>query len=422
MKARLIITAVALACLTAGGNALADCAADSTVQETQQRYARAQQLEQAGNVEAAFNAYYAAQDYTCDPNPVEASAARRAAPLALQLGSAAEKSGNFEKAFDFYERGGHYAAADRALMAWARANPDSPGVFKKAHDVLDERAMPAFSANNKVRLGVTGAYTPDPRNLTEVLAMPARGFERALQKESAAFSEEYLRGILQRTQTRPEDPTDFAATQAWVNAQQPFVQKWSKYPGGDPLKASREALSLARTWASTTPDQAAGTKWQAQRNQRIEERIATLTKSYSGAPELLAAAIDYQGDFLTEDYKANETRMNVIRAQAGQLGDGANAKQRYALAAEYYNVARLDEKAQAARDAMQKLAMTRMQPQIDQAQQQAERMKQEFSDPAKVKAMQEEALAMQKRIQEQQRANAKSNAKKADDLESELGM
>ena len=422
MKSRLLITAVALACLTTAGNALADCATDSTVQEVQQRYARAQQLEQAGNLEAAFNAYYAAQDYTCDPNPVEASAARRAAPLALQLGSAAEKSGNFEKAFDFYDRGGQYVAADRALMAWVRANPDNPAVFTKARSVLDERALLAFSANNKVRLSVTGAYTADPRNLTEVLAMPAKGFERALQKESTAFNEEYLRGILQRAQTRPDDPTDFAATQAWVNAQQPFMQKWSKFPGGDPLKASRDALGLARTWATVTPDQALGAKLQAQRNQRIEERVATLTKSYSGAPDLLAAAIDYQGDFLTEDYQANEKRMNAIRAQAGQLGDAANAKQRYGLAADYYRVAGQDEKAQAARDAMQKLAMTRMQPQIDQAQQQAERMKQEFSDPAKIKAMQEQAQAMQKRIQEQQRANAKSNAKRADDLESELGM
>lgn len=422
MKSRLLLCAVALACFAATGTALADCAADSTVQQTQQRYAKAQQLEAAGNLEAAFNSYVAAQDYTCDPNPVEGPAARRAAPLALQLGGAAEKSGNFEKAFDLYDRGGQYAAADRALMAWARANPDSPGVYGKAREVLEDRALGAFAANNKARLAVTGAYTPDPRNLTEVLAMPAKGFERALQKESTAFNEEYLRGVVQRIATRPEDPTDFAATQAWANAQQPFVQKWSKFPGGDPLKASRDSLGLARTWAHAAADQAEGDKLLAQRNQRIEQRVATLTKSYAGAPELLAAAIDYQGDFLTEDPTAKEKRMDTIRMQAGQLGDTANGKQRYALAADYYSVAGQDEKAQAARDAMQKLAMAKMQPQIDQAQQQAERIKQEYSDPAKVQAMKDQALAMQKRLQEQQKANAKTNAKKADDLESELGL
>ena len=39
-----------------------------------------------------------------------------------------------------------------------------------------------------------------------------------------------------------------------------------------------------------------------------------------------------------------------------------------------------------------------------------------------IQQMMKQAQAMQKRIQEQQRANAKSNAKRADDLESELGM
>jgi hypothetical protein len=45
-----------------------------------------------------------------------------------------------------------------------------------------------------------------------------------------------------------------------------------------------------------------------------------------------------------------------------------------------------------------------------------------FSDPQKVKEMQEQARALQKRMQEQQQTNAKSNAKKADDLEKELGL
>jgi hypothetical protein len=39
-----------------------------------------------------------------------------------------------------------------------------------------------------------------------------------------------------------------------------------------------------------------------------------------------------------------------------------------------------------------------------------------------VQAMREQALAMQKSLQEQQKANAKTNAKKADDLEKELGL
>lgn len=49
-------------------------------------------------------------------------------------------------------------------------------------------------------------------------------------------------------------------------------------------------------------------------------------------------------------------------------------------------------------------------------------MQKAFSDPQKVKEMQERARAMQQAIQAQQQANAKANAKKADDLEQELGL
>ena len=66
--------------------------------------------------------------------------------------------------------------------------------------------------------------------------------------------------------------------------------------------------------------------------------------------------------------------------------------------------------------------MTKMQPSIDAAQRHAEELKKEYSDPAKVQAMREQAEAMRKSMQQQQQSNAKSNAKRADDLESELGL
>jgi len=53
---------------------------------------------------------------------------------------------------------------------------------------------------------------------------------------------------------------------------------------------------------------------------------------------------------------------------------------------------------------------------------QAEDMQKAFSDPEKVKEMQRQAQEMQKAMQAQQQANQKTNAKKADDLEKELGL
>jgi hypothetical protein len=303
-----------------------------------------------------------------------------------------------------------------------RANPDNPSVFSTAREAFDYRSMPAFAANNKARLAVTGDYQPDPKNVAEVMAMPAKGAERAFQKEASLFDEEYLRAYMQRIESRPEDTTDTATVQAWSNSQQAFARKWSKYSAEEPLKGSLSALELVQRWASATNDRALSDKIEAQRNQRLEQRAATLIKSYANAPVLLEAAISYRAAIHTENDGAKQASIAAIKSQADKLGDAANASRRYALAAEYYGLAGQDAKAQAARDTQQKLAMAKMQPQIDQAQKQAEQLKREYSDPAKVQAMREQALAMQKSLQEQQKANAKDKGKKADDLEKELGL
>jgi hypothetical protein len=408
---------VAIACFAASANALADCAADATVADVRASYAKGQQLERDGKLPGAFLAYVAAQEYTCDPNPVEADAARRAAPLAATLGAEQEKKGHFEKAFDIYDNGGRYADADRALMALVRANPDSTYVFGRARSALENRALPAFHSNNKVRLAVTGAYHPDAKHLAEVLAMPAKGAERAFQKEAAAFNEQYLREFVQVTQSTPDDATDFEAMQAAQARFTAFAQKWPN----DPLKASRDALSLAQSWASAAPDKAVSEKIEAQRKQVLEQRVATLLGKYAGAPKLIEAAIDYQLA-VNLDYEVNQQRVAAIKSQAARLGEDAEKRQRLMLAAEYYSVADQREKAQAVRDRQQQQAMARMQPTMDAMQKHAAELQKQYSDPEKIKAMQAQAEAMRKSLEQQQQANAKTNAKRADDLEKELGM
>jgi hypothetical protein len=53
---------------------------------------------------------------------------------------------------------------------------------------------------------------------------------------------------------------------------------------------------------------------------------------------------------------------------------------------------------------------------------QAEALQKQYSDPAKVQAMRDQARAMEARFRQQQQANAKRGAKKADELEKELGL
>lgn len=398
-------------------NAQADCAGPNLA-DKKRSYERAQGYEKEGKQELALRAYAEAQGYACEPhNPYEADAARRAAPLGLTLGAAAEKSGEFRRAYELYEAGGHFAAADRALVSLARANPDAPRVFTEVLDVLEDRSLPALQSNNEAALAVTGPYAPNPAHLAEVLTMPAKSAERAFQKEANAFSEQYLREFVQLIQSRPDDLTDVAALQTANSAHQAFARKW----GQDPLKISLDALALVHSWSVATRDESLRDRLGAQRKQRLEQRAMTLAQKYSGAPKLLEAAVDYYHSPGVES-GTYDSAIAKVKSQADRLGDDANAKGKHMLAVEYYGVAGQDAKAQAARDAQQRLAMAKMQPSLDAAKRQAEELQKQYSDPAKVQAMREQAEAMRKSLQQQQQSNAKTNAKRADELESELGL
>ena len=413
---RAIRAVIAAASFAIALQAQADCAGAS-VKEVQQSYATAQKLDRAGKMREALGAYAAAQEYTCETNPVAVPAAKRAAEIALPLGQEMEKKQDFEAAFQIFEDGGHYAAADRALMKWVRANPDEPSAFGRAREVLQYHASEAFQSNNKTQIGVVGKYTADPKNLEEILRMPPMGVERAFKAEMSAWNEQYLRDLADQVQARPEDLTDMAAVQRYSASQQAFAQKWPK----DLLEASRDALSLASAWASASNDDALKKKTDTQRAQRIEMRVNTLTKSFNRVPGLLDEAIDYQMMQNVDD-AVRQSKAKSIRLQAAQLGDQAQAQGRFTLASEYYRVARLDAKADAAQEQARQAAMTKMQPQMDQMRKQAEDMQKAFSDPEKVKEMQRQAQEMQKAMQAQQQANQRTNAKKADDLEKELGL
>jgi hypothetical protein len=314
---------IALACSAVSANAFADCGASATLDSTRAAYNKALQLEREGKLPGAFTAFIDAQETTCESNPIVADAARHAAALAATLGAAAEKNGDFEKAFRIYDAGGQYAPADRALMALVRARPDTPYVYETARRTLESRSLPSFQSNNKIRLSITGAYRADPENLVEVLAMPGNGAARAFQQDAAAFNEQYLREFVQLTQSTPDDPTDFEAMQAAMARHEAFARKWRN----DPLKASRDSLNLAQSWASVAADKAVSDRIEAQRKAVLEQHVALLTKTYSGAPQLLEAALDFQLS-INVDYAMNQQRASAIRSQAAQLGDDASAKHR----------------------------------------------------------------------------------------------
>jgi hypothetical protein len=418
MNHKITTAALLLGALLSAGTAFADCPGPF-VRDMKRAYDNAKASESLGKREDALFFYHGAQGSVCENNnPYEADAAKRAAPLGLELGAAAEKRGDFDKARQLYEAGGHFAAADRAFMQSIRPKALEPGAYKSGKDHFYNRTETWFAQNNAAALKVTGAYRPDPKLIAEVDAMPAKGIASAIQNEAANFNEELLRDYVQVAQAQPDDPTDANALQRMISAQQAFTQKWKS---NGSVKTSQEALQTLRTWSITVEDKNLAATVAAKVAQISEQRATTLRQKYFGAPQFLRDAMDYY--FLpASDNSTVEPKVAVVRAQALKLGDEANAKNRYGLAGAYYDVADADDKAEAVRERGRQAAMKKMQPSIDQMRKQADAVAKEFGDPAKVAEMQRQGEVARKAMQEQQAGAKANNRKGAADLEKELGL
>jgi hypothetical protein len=423
MNRKLNVAALFLSAALLCPPAFADC--DGTNDDAKRLLAEGKAAEAQGKKQQALFKYQAATGYFCENvNPYAPEAAKRAAPLGLELGAAAEKAGELDSAKQLYEAGGHYAAADRVFMQTVRADADNAGIYEAAVSHFNNRREQWFYSNNKAAHAAVPGYKPDPKLLAEVDAMPARALERLTKKEAAAFNEQFLRDYVQTVQAMPDDPTDSAGMQRALATHQTFVEKWK---GEDLVKTSRETLRALRFWALKSHDPEFANTVNARTSQLVMLRASTLREKYNAAPKLLEDAIDYYHVLGTEDSKAR-AEIAATRAQALKLGDEASAKQRLALAANYYSAANQPEKARAARERNQQLVMQKMQPSIDQARKQAEEMQKQFGDPAKVEEMRRQAAAAAKAMQEHQgsaqtqAARKEANRKSAEDLEKELGL
>lgn len=404
--------------LMAVNSAWADCAADATISDVKQAYARGQQLEKAGDARGALGAYVAAQEYTCDPNPVAADAARRAAVIAKPLGDAAKAKGDHAAAFDFYERGGHFAAADQALVARIHQAPDDSTLYAESLRHTRYRALPAFQANEAVRIKVTGAYTLDPDLLKVVETMPVKATERALAAEDAAFDEAWMAEYVALMNGRPQNPADFGALQEFAGTMQAFQARHRKDPLQDPL----DAMAQLRKWESQVIDNTLAATLARRRAGRAEARATLLAQKYAAAPKLLELAIDYLGHS-SGDSSAQRPRVLKVRHQAEALGDAAVAAKRYQLAIEYFSVAGASNKEDAANAQLQAMARQQMQPSIEAMQREAEALQARFSDPQMIAEMQRQAQEAQRALQsgaKDRKPQAAGNS--ADDLAAQLGL
>jgi hypothetical protein len=418
MNHKITTAALLIGGLFCVSTAFADCPGPF-LRDVKRAYENAKAADSKGKKEDALFFYHGAQGSVCEgANPYEADAAKRAAPLALELGSAAEKRGEFDKARELFEAGGQYAAADRAFMQTLRAKPYEPGSYTSGKGHFNTRSEGWFLENNAALIKAAGAYKPDPKLIAEVDAMPAKGIDHYFKTEAANFNEDFLRDYVQIAQSRPDDPTDAAALQRMISTQQAFINKWKR---DDFLKTSRDALDTLRTWANVVEDKSLSANVSAKVAQISEQHATTLRQKYFGSPQLLSDAMDYYR-LPVSDNSLVDSKIVAVRAQALKLGDEANAKNRYELAGAYYDVADADDKASAVRERGRQVAMKKMQPSIDQMRKQADALAKEYSDPAKVAEMQKQAEAARKAAQAQQAGAKANNQKAAGDLEKELGL
>jgi hypothetical protein len=408
MNKLLAIAATCALALAAIDAARASCAADSTLPEVRKAYANGQAHERAGRNEEALRSYLAAQAYICEPNPVEADAAARAAAVARPLAETAEKKGDVERAYSAYESGGHYAQADRIMLGMLRAQPDSPVAYDRANDHFRQRTETWFPVNNKARIAAAGAYRLDAKIQQEIAAWPAKACERALGREAQAFSEDFLRDTVKLYQARPQDLADFAGLESLQTEGAAFHQKWPT----DRVADSHELLELALAWAGRIADATARGQLIARVRGVVGQRALTLVQKYFSAPKLLESAIAYYAEL------DEKSKIEDIRTRAAQLAAEAEKRNALLTAKDYYAVAGNEAKEKEVQARAEANARQKMQPTMDAMQRSAEEMRKAYSDPARVEEMKRQAEEMKRAMQKQQAQGGKS----AEDLEKELGM
>ncbi|MBU0910936.1 MAG: hypothetical protein KKF22_00175 [Gammaproteobacteria bacterium] len=140
------------------------------------------------------------------------------------------------------------------------------------------------------------------------------------------------------------------------------------------------------------------------------------SRDYAQSHEVLRVALSF---YLQAD---RDDLVQKVRVQALAAGDKAMAAHHYHRASQFYNLAEQDEKMDLAE---QKLAEQREQLSLQmagQSQQQIDAMKALANDPEKLKAMQQNALKVQKELEQKQQQQQQKFGEETDTLAEELGI
>lgn len=422
MKSILIKIAGAIALGLVAHISLADCVADINVADARKLYQEATQLEDSGKLWDALLKYNAAQGYVCDDggNPVAKAALSKAIALGSQQGKLEEQKGNFYNdgkpvgAFQWYEKGAQFAAADRTLIAALKKDPTNKQVSAVAQEHFKVRGEDYFAANNKSAIAASGGYRLDKSYDTYVRSLPPVNIERLLNSYQTLLPDSYLQAFVKLEQQKDAlQPGDIAGVMNIQQASTQFQRQWKT----DRIEDIEQAFDDAHSWTQQIRDYKEADALAAKINQARLAHADRIAKSYTSTAKLMDSALQF---YRQQD---KDAQIKNMEQKARHYADKAMAAKQYQRASDFYNLAGDSEKEQQAR--------TKLDEQQEQLAQDAQmgspaqitEMQKMYSDPKKIQELQKQAQEMQRQLEEQRQKGASAEyQKETDALEDELGL
>lgn len=400
----------------------ADCVADLSVADAQRAYQQGTTLEAQGQLWDAIDKYQVAQGYVCEDggNPVAKQALSKAIALGNKQGKIEEQKGNLFKdrksvgAFQWYEKGSHFAAADKALIAALKKTPTNLQLSAFAQEHFKVRAQDYFTSNNKMAISMTGGYKLDPSFDPYVVSLPPTNINRLLTSYSTLLPDAYLQALAKLEQQKDAIKSgDMMGAMSAQQAATQFQQQWKS----DRIEDIRSAFSEAHSWTQQIRDYKEADVLRAKIDQARLAHADRISKSYAGTAKLLESALEFYRQL------DKETQIKVLEQKARSYANQAMSAAQYQRASDFYYLIGDYEKEQQARA---KIEAQREQlakdAEMGSAAQIAE-MQKMYSDPKKIQELQKQAQEMQKQMEEQRKKGASAEyQQETDALEDELGL
>ncbi len=420
MKRLLSASFLSFAIFTPSG--FADCVADLSVADAKKAYLEGTNLEAQGQYWDAINKYDIAQGYVCEDggNPIAKQALTKAIALGSKQGKLEEQKGNLFKdgklagAFQYYEKGAQFAAADKVLIAALKKAPTNIQLSAFAQEHFKVRAQDYFASNNNMAIEASGGYKLDPSFDPYVVSLPPTNIERLLNSYQTLLPDTYLQALAKLEQQNDAiKPGDFMGAMSVQQASTQFQQQWKS----DRIEDIRKAFDEAHSWTQQIRDYKESDLLRAKIDKARLAHADRLANSYSSTVKLLESAMEF---YRQQD---KEAQIKALEQKARNYADQAMAATQYQRASNLYSLIGdydKEEQARAKLDAQgEQLAKD---AQMGSAAQIAE-MQKMYSDPQKIQELQKQAQEMQKQMEaQQQKGKSAEYQKETDELEDELGL